>query len=156
MKNYVIILICLSILGIYAYFHPTKEIMSCNEHYECKVTHKYFGFINFHSNLNLSQNSFLSQKITPRCLRKVWYYSSLEYDGKSPFIYYWNHQSKQENLDYFFSIEQKKFGQYLLNPQTKYEINSEAHISILIMYLLLIYVLLGIFLPYIDFSNFKK
>ena len=128
MKKGVLLLSCISILLIFTYFHPTKEIMSCNEQYECKITHEYFGFFNFHNNLNLNQNSFLGVKTIPIYVKGgvYRYISYLEYDNISPFIFYWKVSSEQKKADYSLIIERKRFYEYLLKPQIKYEVSSIA------------------------------
>ena len=137
-KKSILYSFCLCLLCVFTYFHPTKEYMVCNDQYECKITHKYFGFIQFHDKLNLNSKSFLWQKVIPvGGYNSIWYHSYLEYDNISPFVYYWNCQSYQKDINYVFNIEQKRFNEYLLNPQTKYEVGSEANIWHNLIYIII-------------------
>ena len=141
MKKWLYLLLFLCLFIIFAYFHPTKETMICNENYECKITHEYFGLIKCNHKQNINNKTTLYYKDIPLAFKNTtWHHLYLTYDNNAPFIYYWNHQSSHKDIDYAFMIEQKRFNEYLINSQIKYKVYSEANTSFW-MYILMLFVL---------------
>lgn len=159
MKKCFFLLLFSCLFIMFVYFHPTKESMICNKSYECKITHEYFGLIKYHHKQNINNKTVLFYKDIPLAYKhRTWHHLYLTYDNLAPFIYYWNHQSRLKDINYVFKIEQKRFNDYLINPQIKYEVYSEANTSFW-TYILMLFVLSPYLIKlYLDnyFKNNRK
>lgn len=78
--------ILLLILLLIFYFHPTKEVMTCDKNYQCSVEHEFINFIKFKNTFKLNHSSMIYMKRVIHGYRHRYRTINVEFDNIKPFI----------------------------------------------------------------------
>jgi len=126
---------------LFLYFHPTEEVLKCNESGICNIKQTYFGLFNIEKNINVDHNSRLSCSSGMHVCDKegICYGSYIRIDGKAPFVFYVDsshsddYSHEMQNLENSCNKEVQKFNDYKKYPELyQYTIKSKADVLNLI------------------------
>ena len=163
-ESYIVIFFLFICYLLLIYFHPSMEMMQCNEKYECVITRQYFSSINFTKHLKLTSNSTIaSGKIySPykgrRSIDKS-KVSTYSYDGIKPFVFYSVKEGGYDSIERIKQVQQdeySKFHDYLNNPQQGYIISSLATKQNTILCLIPLFFIMFIGIIYLFFMKVCK
>ena len=150
---YIKIAIYFVIIGLFIYFHPSKETMICDTNYSCQVKQEYFKIYKIEKELNLSPEATLKCDIIniPFCFKSADirdnYYIKINIIDKNkehrPFVFYVDIQ-KSDNLanDYAKALN-LDFVKYIQGLQKRLYIESKAVpvYSYLLIFLIALFIL---------------
>lgn len=157
-----ILLLCILLIGWYIYLHPSKETMSCNSNLTCTVNRTFVGFINFKSEIQLNQTSYIYLKDHVRhcsrpssgiCTHVVHIFvSDKNWKLKPPFIYYYiayDDTDSEKSAEIIMQNEISSFNEYIKKPENGFYIEPASG------NLLLIYTIIGTIFVYIIYYIFN-
>ena len=135
LESIIIWLLILVPLGFVYYLHPTKENMSCNKTFKCRINQTFWGNYTRIRIVTISNKFYFAKRTTLQPGFDSTLYNSypiykLENGKKiSPFIYY-SYQSKKktQNIN-FMNKEYEKFLNYVNTPYRGYYARSKAQPS---------------------------
>ena len=141
------IILFLIISCIVLYFHPTKEVLHCNNNLTCKVERTYFGVFKTYKKIKLKPTSNLTCHIGAYSCTKTStnYGLYLRIDGIAPFVFYvsnssyrnFDDQKKELNRD--CNDYYQNFRKYINNyPEYQFKIESKADTIDLIISIIII------------------
>ena len=141
-KKYIPHIIIVLLVFFIIYFHPSSESMTCDNNLQCKIEHKFLGFLTFNTKIKLSEQSRMTGKV-------VWKSSGKNYKEdfgtferysvyavypvisdssgrqRSPFIYYYTSSNSEDYMD-SLNFDIYNFSSYVSNPSVGYYMESAA------------------------------
>ena len=133
-KNFLILLGGILILLATIYFHPTQEVMTCDQNIQCSIRRTYFNIYTYVQKINFkpeyieAKTHFVpGSKHHPHTYNAYLILKDHAGHSKSPFVFYYKDQCHSRLIcANSVKVENSRFLQYKNNPYNEYTVKSEA------------------------------